>query len=152
MSGAMTGDGPRGTGGDEGGTDPGGGARGPGRPGEAHAGSAAMRLAALVARMPVATEAGLRARELALEVLEAARAAGDGAEGGWGATHRHVARGSECRVLGDGTLRSSSGRRFGEGDVLRAYVDAGGRMWHRAPEEFEDGRFAPIGAARGDGA
>ncbi len=56
---------------------------------------------------------------------------------------RHLKRGSIYKVLPrDGEVQSK--RPIREGDKLVTYIGQDGRVWHRPPEEFDDGRFQQL--------
>ncbi len=56
---------------------------------------------------------------------------------------RHLKRGSIYQVLRrDGEVQSK--RPIEEGDKLVTYIGQDGRVWHRPPEEFDDGRFQQL--------
>lgn len=61
-----------------------------------------------------------------------------------GGEHRHLKRGSEYVMIGQGSLQNAREVILKEGDSMSVYLDDDGDLWVRATEEFNDGRFETI--------
>lgn len=57
----------------------------------------------------------------------------------WRSTHRHVKRGTDYQVLGEGRVQTTHPLR--DDDYVTIYRDRHGLYWARPTSEFEDGRF-----------
>ena len=79
--------------------------------------------------------AALRAAAAALAVLPVATP-----DAGWRPTHRHVNRGTEYEVVGQGIMQAPPAGSQDEASVT-VYRDHDGKLWVRETAEFNDGRF-----------
>jgi hypothetical protein len=61
----------------------------------------------------------------------------------WRPTHRHLKRGTEYQVIGQGMVQVGEGGLI-DGEAVVIYRDETGRWWVRPPSEFDDGRFVPL--------
>ena len=57
-------------------------------------------------------------------------------------THKHVKRGTNYKVLGEGQVQTET--LLFDTDKVIIYVGEDGKLWAREPEEFNDGRFEEI--------
>lgn len=70
---------------------------------------------------------------------------------------RHKKRGTTYEVIGEAEVQISIGDVFDgtrvvcEGDRLTVYRGAGGKLWVRPSDEFNDGRFEAVGTDVGTG-
>jgi hypothetical protein len=111
----------------------------------AEAARSASLLATLHKAMPVLEAMEDADHPESVEALAAARAAiADAGQ----PTHRHIKRGTTYHEMFRGG-RVQTSRPIIEGDTLVSYIAADGTVWHRLPEEFDDGRFEAIGAVAG---
>lgn len=62
--------------------------------------------------------------------------------------YRHVKRGTEYTVIGEGELQVATCLALGDGARIIIYRGEDGKLWAREEGEFHDGRFA---ALRGQG-
>ena len=83
----------------------------------------------------------LQLREIMRLVLIAAEKAS------WQPSHRHVKRGTDYVVVGQATIQDSTGSYLGEACPVTVYRNKDGRLWVRATDEFNDGRFVALPAA-----
>jgi len=59
-------------------------------------------------------------------------------------THRHKKRGSTYQVIGTASVQSADFSCLGDESVATVYQDENGRLWVRAFDEFNDGRFEAL--------
>lgn len=95
--------------------------------------------------MAITQGSSLARRQLTMKACyDAAEALREYTVGGWRPTHRHKARGSLYKVLGEGKMQIASP--FSDLDMtpMTIYEGEDGQTWVRPTEEFNDGRFEKI--------